>query len=115
MLFQGFDAQLGTLCQESQQTGLLAMEWIFTVVAVVVVSLRLYCRTKFGKGFGWDDYIFVTGAVCVLLLRDSAFKKILMRRNRLSASQTPFSSRNGYTQVLESTLNALVPLGLTRQ
>lgn len=63
MAFQGFDAQLSTLCQQSQQTSLLAMEWIFTVVAVVVVSLRLYCRTKFGKGFEWDDFIFITGAV----------------------------------------------------
>ena len=115
MAFQDFDAQLGTLCQESQQTSLLAMEWIFTVVAVVVVSLRLYCRTKFGKGFGWDDYIFVTGAVCVSPLRDLAFKEILMRRNRLSACQTPCSSRNGFTQVLESTLNVSVSLELTRQ
>lgn len=56
-------AQLEVLCQESQQSDVLAMQWFFTVIAVVVVSLRLYCRTKFGKGLGWDDYIFTTGAV----------------------------------------------------
>lgn len=59
-------SQLERLCQESQQSSLLTMQWLFTVIAVIVVLLRLYCRTKFGKGFGWDDYIFVLGAVSVL-------------------------------------------------
>lgn len=56
-------AQLEMLCQESQRSSLLAMQWFFTIIAVVVVLMRLYCRTKFGKGFGWDDYVFVLGAV----------------------------------------------------
>ncbi|KAF6232169.1 hypothetical protein HO173_009552 [Letharia columbiana] len=51
------------LCQESQQSSLLAMEWFFTIVAIIVVSLRLYCRTKFGKGFYWDDYTFVASVI----------------------------------------------------
>ena len=63
MALQSSPAQLQLLCQESQQTSLLTMQWSFTVIAVVVLSLRLYCRTKFGKGLCWDDYIFFTGAV----------------------------------------------------
>ena len=63
MALQSSPAQLQLLCQESQQTSLLAMQWSFTVIAVVVMSLRLYCRTKFGKGLCWDDYIYFTGAV----------------------------------------------------
>lgn len=39
------------------------MQWVCTTAAVVVISLRLYCRTKYGKGFGWDDYIFFAGAI----------------------------------------------------
>lgn len=42
------------------------MQWSFTIIAVVVVLLRLYCRTKFGEGFGWDDYVFIMGAVSFL-------------------------------------------------
>ena len=63
MALQFSPAQLQVLCQESRQSSFLAMEWSFTTMAVVVVSLRLYCRTKFGKGLAWDDYIFVTGGV----------------------------------------------------
>lgn len=63
MALQTSSVQLEKLYQESQQSSLLAMQWSFTIAAVVVISLRLYCRTKFGKGFGWDDYIFFTGAV----------------------------------------------------
>ena len=54
------------LCQDSQRSRLLAMEWSFTIVAVVVLSLRLYCRSKFGKGLGWDDYTILAGAVSFL-------------------------------------------------
>ena len=63
MALQMSPAQLEMLCQESQQSSLLAMEWFFTIVAIIVVSLRLYCRTKFGKGFYWDDYTFVASVV----------------------------------------------------
>lgn len=66
MALQISPSHFEVLCQESQQSGLLAMQWFFTIIAVVVVSLRLYCRTKFGKGLGWDDYIFTTGAVSFL-------------------------------------------------
>ena len=55
--------RLDLLCQESQQSTLLTMEWSFTIIAVFLLSLRLYCRTKFGKGLGWDDYAFGAGAV----------------------------------------------------
>ncbi|KAF6220016.1 hypothetical protein HO133_003841 [Letharia lupina] len=63
MALQMSPAQLEMLCQESQQSSLLAMEWFFTIVAIIVVSLRLYCRTKFGKGFYWDDYTFVASVI----------------------------------------------------
>lgn len=63
MALQTSPAQLEALCQESQQSSVLLMQWLFTITAVVIVSLRLYCRTKFGKGLGLDDYVFVTGAV----------------------------------------------------
>lgn len=55
--------QLELLCQESRQSGLLAMEWFFTIMALLILSLRIYCRKRFGKGLGWDDYAFVAGAV----------------------------------------------------
>ena len=63
MAFEISPARLELLCQESQQSTLLAMEWSFTVIAIFLLSLRLYCRTKFGRGLGWDDYAFVAGAV----------------------------------------------------
>lgn len=63
MALQTSPVQLETLCQESQQSSVLAMQWVSTTAAVVVISLRLYCKTKYGKGFGWDDYIFFAGAV----------------------------------------------------
>ena len=66
MALQISPQQLESLCQESQQSGLLAMEWVFTITAVVVVLLRVYCRSKFGKGLGWDDYVFVASVVGVL-------------------------------------------------
>lgn len=44
------------------------MEWFFTIAAVVVVSLRLYCRSKFGKGLGRDDYAIIASFVGVLHL-----------------------------------------------
>ena len=58
--------QFELLCHDSQRSRLLAMEWSFTIVAVVVLSLRLYCRSKFGKGLGWDDYTILAGAVSLL-------------------------------------------------
>ena len=63
MALENSPARLELLCQESEQSTLLAMEWSFTIIAVFLLSLRLYCRTKFGKGLGWDDYTFVAGAV----------------------------------------------------
>lgn len=63
MAVQLSPAQLELLCQESRQSSLLAMEWVFTLIAIFVLSLRLYCRKTFGKGLGWDDYAFVTSAV----------------------------------------------------
>ena len=74
MALQMSPAQLELLCQESRQPSLLAMQWSFTTIAVVVVSLRLYCRTKFGKGMGWDDYIFFTGAVGFLFFQVWIFR-----------------------------------------
>ncbi|CAD6581152.1 MAG: hypothetical protein ASARMPREDX12_000373 [Alectoria sarmentosa] len=63
MALQTSSAQLEALCQESQQSSVLLMQWLFTITAVVIVSLRLYCRTKFGKGLGLDDYVLVAGAI----------------------------------------------------
>lgn len=68
MAFQISPTQLDLLCKESRQSSLLAMQWSFTIAAVIVIALRLYCRSKFGKGLGWDDYIFVTGGVGLLPL-----------------------------------------------
>ena len=76
MALQISPAQFEVLCHESQQSDLLAMQWFFTITAVVVVSLRLYCRTKFGKGLGWDDYIFATGAVGFLLFQEWVFRDV---------------------------------------
>lgn len=63
MALQISPAQLEPLCEESRQSNLLALQWFFTATAFLVLSLRLYCRQKFGKGVGWDDYAFVAGAV----------------------------------------------------
>ena len=61
-------AQLELLCQESRQSNLLAVQWFFTAVAIIIVSLRLYCRTKFSKGLGWDDYAIIASIVGFLPL-----------------------------------------------
>ena len=74
MTLQIFEAQLESLCQESRQSSLLAMEWFFTIVALIVVGLRLYCRSKFGKGLGWDDYTIVAGLVGFMPFSNGVFK-----------------------------------------
>ena len=61
--------QLELLCQESRQSGVLAMQWFFTITALLILSLRLFCRTRFGKGLGWDDYAFGAGAVGSIMFK----------------------------------------------
>ena len=69
MTLQMSPGRLELLCQESRQSGLLAMEWFFTIIALLTLSLRLYCRKRFGKGLGWDDFVFVAGAVGSILFK----------------------------------------------
>ena len=76
MTLQISKSRLELLCQESRQSGLLAMEWSFTITALLILSLRLYCRTKFGKGLGWDDYAFLAGAVGSIMLTFLASSKL---------------------------------------
>ena len=69
MSLQLSPGELELLCQDSRQSGLLAMEWFFTIIALLILSLRLYCRKRFGKGLWWDDYAFVAGAVGSIIFK----------------------------------------------
>ena len=52
MTLQISPGQLELLCQESRQSSLLAMQWLFTITAILVLLLRLYYRKRFSKGLG---------------------------------------------------------------
>ena len=77
MALQISGARLESLCQESRQPGVLALQWISTGLVCVIVSLRLYCRAKFSKGLGRDDYAIVASLV-VSTLRRSGILTLLL-------------------------------------
>ena len=90
MALQTSPAQLEALCQESQQSSVLLMQWLFAITAVVIVSLRLYCRTKFGKGLGLDDYVLVAGAVGLVPCLNSYSKTCTDDTEQIVGLPNPF-------------------------
>jgi hypothetical protein len=43
----------------------IVLDWTFTGLAMLVVGLRFYTRTKLIKALGLDDFIILTSVVCV--------------------------------------------------
>ena len=37
--------------------------WIMTILPLLAISLRLYCKSKLGRVFGWDEYVLITSWV----------------------------------------------------
>ncbi|OTA95817.1 hypothetical protein M434DRAFT_378175 [Hypoxylon sp. CO27-5] len=46
---------------------LIAVSWIFTSFAIVVVTLRVYLQQKFRRSIEWDDWIMVLALLCQII------------------------------------------------
>jgi hypothetical protein len=48
---------------ESIAATAIALDWTFTGLAILVVSLRIYTRTRLINGLGLEDFAIVAGVV----------------------------------------------------
>lgn len=46
---------------------LMAVSWLFTSFAIVIVILRVYLQQKFRRSIGWDDWIMVLALLCQII------------------------------------------------
>ncbi|RYC61879.1 hypothetical protein CHU98_g4328 [Xylaria longipes] len=44
-----------------------AVNWTFTALAAVFLSLRVYCKLSRGRGLWWDDYLLIAAFACSLI------------------------------------------------
>ena len=50
---------------ESIASTAIVLDWTFTGLAMLVVGLRFYTRTRLITALGLDDFIILTSVVCV--------------------------------------------------
>lgn len=43
----------------------MAVLWLETILALTVISLRYWTRSKIGGQVGWDDWLLVATWVCL--------------------------------------------------
>ena len=56
--------ELQALCEQSQQTNILAFACSLYSFSFVIICLRLYCKSQLGRGITADDYVIVASMVC---------------------------------------------------
>jgi hypothetical protein len=44
---------------------IITMMWVMTILSLIFLVLRIYCRIKFRKTRGWDDWILTVGWVVI--------------------------------------------------
>ena len=57
-------AEIAALASEDRGTQLLAIIWVFTALAVITVSLKLFTRFHVLHALGLDDFFIFLSLVC---------------------------------------------------
>jgi hypothetical protein len=52
---------------ESIASTAIALDWTFTSLAIFVVGLRFYTRTRLINGLGLEDLVIFAGVVCLTM------------------------------------------------
>lgn len=60
--------QVAALASQNRGPEILAVSWVFTSLAIIVVSLKLFTRTYILHGLGWDDFFIFLSLVSILLV-----------------------------------------------
>lgn len=42
---------------QDQGPTILAVSWVLVLIPGVVIGLRVWCKIRFRRGFGWDDLV----------------------------------------------------------
>ena len=46
----------------------VSLQWTFTLIQILVISLRVYSRTLLTRSVGSDDFLIVVAFVCSILI-----------------------------------------------